>query len=65
MNEFTLHINLGDAAMQTQEDIARELRAFADRLDAGPYRADGVIIDVNGNSIGSFHTDMPEPELEP
>lgn len=57
--EFTLHIRLGNAEMRTPEHIARELHAVADQLADDPQK-DGTIIEVNGNSVGSFHMELPQ-----
>lgn len=62
--EFTLHIRLGNAEMRTPEHIARELHAVADQLADDPQK-DGTIIEVNGNSVGSFHMELPEPPHHP
>lgn len=53
MTKFTLQINLGNEAMQTPEDVARELHAVADQM-ALQTDEDGIIIDPNGNTVGSF-----------
>lgn len=58
-SRFTLTIQLGNAAMQTADDIAGALRAAADTLanrydgltppdDAAPIR------DVNGGTVGAW-----------
>ncbi len=49
---FTLDIDLGNATMQTDHDIARALRETADRLDNGLVV--GYVRDANGNSVGSW-----------
>lgn len=63
MAEFTLHLQLGNEAMQTPEDIARELHAVAEQIIETPA-ADGTITELNGNSVGSFHMELPEPPAE-
>lgn len=51
--EFTVRITLGNDAMRSPEDIARELRRVADRVEGG---ADGgVVRDANGNTVGEFN----------
>jgi DUF917 family protein len=54
--EFTLTIQLGNAAMQTGEDVAEALARVADSLQGGVQS--GTIRDVNGNTVGSW--DLPE-----
>lgn len=52
MNEFTLHITLGNDAMQSHEDIAEALRKVAAKIEAG--NQDGLIRDENGNGVGDW-----------
>ena len=52
MAKFTLEITLGNEAMQTPEDIADALRKAASHVQGG--YGNGVIRDVNGNSVGSY-----------
>jgi hypothetical protein len=52
MAKFTLEITLGNYAMQTPEDIADALQKAASHVQAG--YGNGVIRDVNGNSVGSY-----------
>jgi hypothetical protein len=52
---FTLTIDLGNDAMQREEDIARALRRIADRIDGGA--TDGAVMDDNGNKVGSWVVD--------
>jgi predicted deacylase len=56
---FTLHFETGNAAFEDapETEIARILRAVADRIDAGEHLA--KIHDVNGNRIGEFFFDAP------
>lgn len=49
---FRLTIKLGNAEMQTPEDIAGALRDVADAVEQG--RADGFVHDTNGNRVGSW-----------
>lgn len=50
--KFTLEIELGNEAMQSRSDIARALRKVSAKLQAG--RDGGQVMDLNGNSVGSF-----------
>lgn len=54
MREFTLRIEMGNAAMKTPEDVAESLRAVANRLDYGMDRQSGKILDYNGNKVGEW-----------
>lgn len=60
VSEFTLRIQLGNAAVQTPGDIADLLRKVASRLDAG--QEDGKILDLNGSSVGEFSGDFEEED---
>lgn len=53
-SEFELKIKLGNAAMQTPEDIAEALRVVASRLDAAGIYANETIMDLNGARVGSW-----------
>jgi hypothetical protein len=53
MNEFTLKITLGNAAMLDPSDVAERLHIVADRLEQGC--TNGIIKDANGNTVGSFY----------
>lgn len=57
---FKLSIELGNAAMRTQEDIARALRKVADRIQGGTE--EGGIMDDNGNRVGKFSSAEDEPD---
>lgn len=50
--EFRLNIELGNAEMQSGEQIAEALREVADELEW--LSLDGKIFDVNGNTVGSY-----------
>ena len=50
--KFTLHIELGNDAMQTATDVAGALRIVETQLCAG--KEFGKILDVNGNSVGRW-----------
>lgn len=50
---FRLEISLGNDAMQAGPDVARALRAVADRIE-NDLEARGTIRDENGNTVGSF-----------
>jgi hypothetical protein len=58
--KFQLHIDLGNAAMQDNHDVAKALRDVADRLSKftssgwSPYALEGKIKDANGNIVGSW-----------
>lgn len=49
---FDLHIELGNAAMQSGEHIAGALREVAEKAEAG--HDEGLIHDVNGNTVGQW-----------
>lgn len=53
MGEFVLRIKLGNEAMQSAEDVAWALRQLAHRLEQ-PGPTDGKVIDLNGNSVGTW-----------
>lgn len=50
--QVRVSIKLGNAAMQTPEDVAGVLRTIADRFEQG--FTEGKIRDMNGNTVGSF-----------
>lgn len=54
---FTLTIKLGNESMQSRKDIARVLRIVAQKLENSPQDFDGVIMDLNGNRVGSWGLD--------
>ena len=58
---FTITIELGNAAMETAEDIAAALRKLADQLDQGQHvpHQTRCVKDVNGNVVGEAHWDGP------
>ena len=49
---FTLSIKMGNAEMQTPEDIRRALREVATEMARG--KVSGVILDANGNNGGRY-----------
>lgn len=49
---FKLSIELGNAAMQTPEDVAHALHEVIVALDVG--RTEGKIRDENGNTVGTW-----------
>lgn len=56
-NDFTLHIELGNAAMQTPDQVAAVLRIVADRLsNRGDFDDgyNGTIMDHLGNTVGNW-----------
>jgi hypothetical protein len=61
MARFTLEIELGNAAMQTGEDVAHALRVAAAALEeVGCSRSS--IWDVNGNRVGVWTLEAVESE---
>lgn len=50
--DFTLTIEMGNAAMQDHADVADVLRELAERLEAGELN--GSVRDYNGNTVGRF-----------
>lgn len=57
MATVTLRINLGNAAMQTGDDVARALREMAINLDERDTLEDGlriIVRDLNGNRVGQL-----------
>ena len=58
VDNFTLSIDLGNAAMQTPDQIADALRKVAEKLtDRGDFSGpeDGTIRDYNGNTVGQWN----------
>lgn len=49
---FKLNIEMGNARMKTARDVADALCGVAFKL--GTKETEGKILDVNGNSVGSF-----------
>jgi hypothetical protein len=63
MAHFTLNIELGNAAMESPQDVAAALRKVADRLERiESVEANGRIGDLNGNTVGSWNYAPPESE---
>lgn len=66
--QFILAIDLENAAMQDQHDVARALRDVADRLNKyvstnfGPYCIEGKIKDINGNTVGKWEVKGPHDD---
>lgn len=54
---FSLDIDLGNAAMKDGEDVAEVLRKVANELEAGKTD-EGIIFDLNGNRVGGFAFDQ-------
>lgn len=50
--DFNLHIELGNDAMSSHDDIADALNEVAGRVVSG--QEDGAIRDVNGNTVGNW-----------
>jgi hypothetical protein len=53
MDTFVLKIKMGNAAMQTLDDIAAALHDAAERI-ARDDLATGRVRDVNGNTVGQW-----------
>ncbi len=62
--KFELSVRSGNAAFDgdPRTEISRILSETATRIDGGAF--DGVIFDANGNSVGLFCLDVPEPDDE-
>jgi hypothetical protein len=57
MAAFTLTIELGNDAMQTDEDVARALHRCASWLEENSTMFEqtrGWVVDANGNTVGSW-----------
>ncbi len=56
--KFTITIELGNAAMLTQEDVARALEKTASKIrdysDPPCSGEGGRVIDANGNAVGRW-----------
>jgi hypothetical protein len=52
VDSFDVQVSLGNAAMDSHEDVARALREVADKVESGDYS--GRVRDDNGNSVGAF-----------
>ena len=50
---FDLHIDLGNDAMQTGEDVAEALRRIATKLERSGHES-GLVMDLNGNKVGTW-----------
>ena len=68
--KFQLSIDLGNAAMSDNHDVAKALRGVADHLSKfastgwSPYALSGKIADDNGNTVGSWEV-KPDVEWNP
>lgn len=60
---FTLTLNLGNEAMQSEQAIAAILREVADKVDQLNLDERGTIYDNNGNSCGGWEFEI-NPEAE-
>jgi len=60
--KFTVHITLGNAAMQEPAHVAWALREVAEKVQQGADM--GHIHDWNGNNVGSFYGDFEDDEGE-
>lgn len=54
MDRFTLTIETGNEAMQDNTDVARALIDVAKRLERDAREDYGVILDANGNRVGTW-----------
>ena len=52
MEKFTVDIELGNAAMDSHEDICDALAEIQKKLASGEF--EGVVIDGNGNTVGTW-----------
>lgn len=63
---FSLHIEMGNAAMLTFGDVAAEVRTVLEQIeeehDAGCTVNGGTIADSNGNNVGAFTLTLPDEE---
>jgi radical SAM superfamily enzyme YgiQ (UPF0313 family) len=55
--EFEMSIKTGNQAMQTYDDLAASLEKIAKRIRDNRFDESGVIMDYNGNKIGTFYMD--------
>ena len=58
--KFKLEIDSGNAGMSTVDDVAEALDQVARRLHCGVLS--GRVMDVNGNSVGTFDCSEPEED---
>ncbi len=54
MTRFELFILLGNAEMESPEDVAIALRSLAARFDEQGWAARTYIWDANGNTVGKW-----------
>lgn len=61
MRQFRIYLEVGNAAMETDRDVARALRDVAETLEQDPSEWVGgtrptarVIHDANGNRVGAW-----------
>jgi hypothetical protein len=63
--KFTLEIEMRSDAMQDPSDVGRALDHIADELIQRRYRESAAILDLNGNTVGSWQfVDQPSPKEE-
>lgn len=55
---FSLDIDLGNAAMSDADDVAEALRVVAEALESPEQDNNGSIFDANGNRVGGFAFDQ-------
>lgn len=51
MEKFYLEINLGNSAMQTEEDISDAIKQLHEKILTSN---EGVVHDYNGNTVGKW-----------
>lgn len=62
-DKLEVEIDLGNAAFEGDNrpvEVARILRALADRIDTGA--TDGLLHDINGNRVGRWYLDPIDEE---
>lgn len=63
--EFSITFDMGNAAFDdgnAPAECARILRDIAAKVERG--QEDGTVRDVNGNNVGAWSAEYPEPEDE-
>jgi hypothetical protein len=54
MDNFILHIELGNDGMSERGDVMEALREVADKIGSKHSDDSGGIMDVNGNTVGNW-----------
>lgn len=52
--KFTVEITLGNAGMQSNDDVRRALEIVSREIVFGDARTRGDILDMNGESVGHY-----------